>query len=105
MTRIVVLVLTFWALSPLAMAEEWTGYLADAKCVKERIVATENHASCAVKCVKGGGFEVVFVTEDGNHVYKIKNQGRVLDYVGQRVTLEGRKDDDTIVVDSVDSLK
>jgi Protein of unknown function (DUF5818) len=48
---------------------------------------------------------VVFVTEDGNHVYKIKNQGRVLDYVGQRVTLEGRKDDDTIVVDSVDRLK
>jgi len=102
MMRIVVLALTLLALSPLAMAEELTGYIADATCAKSQgpYAAAEKHASCALKCLHSGGAEAVLLTEEGR-VYKIENQDKVMDHVGHKVTLTGKIDDDKIVVDSV----
>ena len=86
------LVLSVFTLT--AMAGEWSGYISDSKCGVKG--AKDEHADCAVKCVKGGA-SPVFVT-DGK-VYKIKNQEKVKGHVGSKATLEGKVDGDTIEVE------
>lgn len=78
-----------------AFAEEWTGYISDSKCAK----ASDTHADCAVKCVKGGA-SPVFVAEDGK-VYKIDDPAKVMEHVGHKVTVTGTMDGDTVKVESV----
>lgn len=99
MKRLVILVVLGTSLSCLAaQAEEWTGYISDAKCGAKG--SSDEHAKCAERCVKGGA-AAVFVT-DGK-VYKIENddQAKVTDHVGHKVTIEGKIDGDTIKVGSV----
>jgi hypothetical protein len=79
-------------------AEEFTGWLSDAKCAAAGKGASSDHAACAKKCVEGGE-AVVLVTAD-NKVYKIKNQEPAKRHVGQKVTIEGKLDGDTIEVQS-----
>ena len=91
-------VFAFCAMS--AMAAEWTGYIADASCAGKTPdkVASEGHAACAARCIKGGA-AAVFVSE--GKVYKISNQDKVVEHAGQKVTLSGTMDGDTIMVESV----
>ena len=91
-------VFAFCALS--AMAADCTGYISDAACAgkKEDHGASDDHASCAARCIKGGS-PAVFVS-DGK-VYKISNQDKVVAHAGHKVTLSGTMDGDTIMVDSV----
>jgi hypothetical protein len=86
--------LTLFAAS--AFADEWTGYISDAKCGAKG--NSEAHAQCADKCVKGGS-AAVFVA-DGK-VYKIADQSKVQEHVGHKVTLTGKLEGDTITIDSV----
>src|SRR5437773_2697979 len=101
MKRVVVLVMLVFALSLVAMAEEWTGYIADAKCASSKgaAVAADDHAGCAQACIKKGA-AAVLVTAEGK-VYKIENQDKVVDHAGHKVTLSGKMDGDKITVDSV----
>src|ERR1051326_2312961 len=101
MKRVVVLVMLVVALSFLAMAEEWTGYIADSNCAAKSAakVASDGHANCAAKCIKGGA-AAVLVTPDGK-VYKIQNQDAVTAHAGHKVTVTGKMTDDTIHVDNV----
>ncbi len=92
-----VLVLSTFSIS--AFAEEWTGYISDSKCAANPAkVASEDHAACAAKCVKGGA-SAVFVS-DGK-VYQIDDQSKVADHVGHKVTITGKLEGDTVKVDSV----
>lgn len=79
-----------------AFAEDWTGYISDSKCAAKG--AKDEHADCAVKCVKGGA-SAVFVV-DGK-VYKIDDPTKVADHIGHKVTISGTLDGDTVKVDSV----
>jgi hypothetical protein len=90
-----------FALSLVAMAEEWTGYIADANCAAKQgaKAASEGHAGCAAGCIKKGA-AAVLVTEEGK-VYKIENQATVTDHAGHKVTISGKMDGDTIHVDKV----
>jgi hypothetical protein len=90
-----------FALSLVAMAEEWTGYIADAKCASSKgaAVAADDHAGCAQACIKKGT-AAVLVTAEGK-VYTIENQDKVVDHAGHKVTLSGKIDGDKITVDSV----
>jgi hypothetical protein len=81
----------------LTRAEQLTGFLADAKCAAGGKGGSAGHADCAKKCVEGGA-EVVLVSAE-NKVYKIKNQVKVKNHVGERVTLEGKLEGDTIEVE------
>lgn len=91
-------VFAFCAMS--AMAADWTGYISDAACAgkKEDHGASDDHATCAARCIKGGS-PAVFVS-DGK-VYKISNQDKVVAHAGHKVTLSGTMDGDTIMVESV----
>lgn len=88
------LVLSVFALT--AMAGEWTGYISDSKCGAKG--AKDEHADCAVKCVKSGAAPV-FVT-DGK-VYKIEDTSKVQDHIGHKVTITGELKGDTVQVESV----
>jgi hypothetical protein len=80
----------------LARAEEFTGYLADAKCAKAGKAASAQHSGCSKKCVEAGE-EIVLVGEEGK-IYKIKNQDRVKPHVGYKVALQAKLDGDTLEV-------
>ena len=94
----VLAVFAFCAMS--AMAAEMTGYIVDANCAnkKEDHGAAEDHAACSARCIKGGA-AAVLVSE--GKVYKISNQDKVVAHAGQKVTISGTVDGDTISVDSV----
>ena len=90
----VVLVLSLFALS--ALAADVTGYITDAGCAAKQgaKAASEKHANCAAKCIKGGA-AAVLVTEEGT-IYKIADQAKVTDHAGHKVTISGNVDGDTI---------
>jgi hypothetical protein len=94
----VLAVFAFCAIS--AMAAEWTGYIEDASCAgkKEDHGATEDHAACAARCIKGGAPAVL--VSDGK-VYKISNQDKVVAHAGKKVTITGTVEGDTIEVEHV----
>jgi len=95
----VLAVFTFVAMS--AMAAEWTGYIVDASCAGKQgaKAASDAHAGCAERCIKGGA-AAVLVDPDGK-VYKIANQDKVTAHAGHKVTLTGKMAGDTITVDDV----
>jgi hypothetical protein len=92
------------AMAMSAMAGEFTGYISDAGCTAKQgaaKVAADGHAKCAQSCIKRGD-KAVLVTADGK-VYNITNQDKVVEHAGQKVTLVGDVDGDTITVTEVKS--
>ena len=79
-----------------AMADKLTGWVSDSKCGAKG--ASASHKDCAVKCVKGGAAPV-FVMDD--KVLKIDDASKVEGHIGQKVTVTGSVDGDTIKVESV----
>ncbi len=100
MKRLVALTALVLMTASLSLAGEWVGYLSDLKCANAGKGASEGHATCAQNCVKGGQ-PVAFVSEADKKVYKIKNQDAVTDHVGEKVTLTGKVEGDTIEVEKV----
>ena len=95
MKRILALMAIMMLVSSLCMAGEYTGYLSDRKCAK----ADAGHAGCAKGCVGKG--EPIVLVEEGGKVYEIHNQDAVKDKVGEKVTVSGKLDGNSIHVDSV----
>jgi hypothetical protein len=75
-------------------ADSWTGVISDEKCAK----ADASHASCAERCIKGGGNAVL--VSDGK-VVKIANQDKVKGHAGHKVTVTGTLKDGAITVTDV----
>ena len=101
MKKIAVAFVLVFALAFVATAAEFTGFIADSNCAAKQgaKAASEKHANCAAKCIKGGA-AAVLVTADGK-VYKIDDQSKVADHAGHKVTIMGDVQDDTIKVDTV----
>jgi hypothetical protein len=57
------------------------------------------NVACAERCIKRGD-AVVLVTDEGK-IYKLDNQAKVLEHAGQKVTVSGKIDGETIAVESV----
>ena len=84
-------------LSAMAMAADFTGFVEDTACSTKP--AMKNDAECAKKCIKGGS-PAVLIGEDGK-VYKISNQDKIVAHAGEKVTVTGKVEGDTITVDEV----
>lgn len=95
----VLAVFAFAAMS--AMAADWTGYIVDASCAGKQgaKAASDDHAACAARCIKGGA-AAVLMTADGK-VFKVANQDKVTAHAGHKVTITGKMDGDTITVEDV----
>ena len=80
-----------------AMAADVTGYIVDKNCAKNK--AMLGNEECAKTCI-GKGTPAVLATEDGK-IYAITNQDKVKEHAGQKVTVTGKIENDSITVDSV----
>lgn len=78
-------------------ADSWTGYIVDKNCSTNKEML--GNEACAKRCL-GRGAPAVLATEDGK-VYQIKEQDKVKDVAGKKVTVTGKMDGDTISVDTV----
>lgn len=98
MKKFLMLMMVLGLATGTATAGEMVGWLVDAKCGANG--AKEAHAGCAKKCVEAGQ-PIVLVTDADKKVYKVDNQDAVKDHVGQKVTVSGNVQGDSIHVDSV----
>jgi len=89
-----VLLLCLFAVS--AVADEFAGWISDSKCGAKG--ASAEHKDCAATCIKAGAAPV-FVMD--NKVLKIDDASKVEGYIGQKVTVTGSVDGDTLKVESV----
>jgi hypothetical protein len=87
-----------------ALAESMSGTISDANCGAKHAAATEKDAACAKSCVKRGAAAVL--VSDGK-VYKIAadSQEKVAALVGQKVTVNGKVDGDTVTIESAEAAK
>ncbi|MBI4909589.1 MAG: hypothetical protein HY820_38585 [Acidobacteria bacterium] len=84
-----------------AFAASWTGYISDAGCGAKHADGSDKSMKCVQGCVKGKGASAVLVV--GDKVVKIADASKpkIMDHLGHKVTVEGKMDGETIVVDSV----
>jgi len=102
MRKFVLGITFFSALAMTAVAAEFTGYISDAGCAAKQgaaKVASDSHAGCAKGCIKRGD-KAVLVTPEGK-IYQIANQDKVVEHAGEKVTLVGDADGDSITVTEV----
>src|SRR5437588_8332871 len=87
-----------------AMAESWTGTISDDKCGAKHEGAEAKDTACVQSCIKRGGAPV-FVSS--GKVYKISadSKDKVMSNLGQKVTVTGKMDGDTVTVESVEASK
>ena len=85
-----------------AAAEEYKGIVADSHCAKSQPekINSPDHAKCAASCIKGGA-KAVLVTPEGK-VYNLDKQEKAVPLAGQKVTVDGKLDGDTIKVTSIE---
>ncbi len=81
-----------------AFADEWKGFISDAKCGAKHAALTDKDVACIKGCVKGGS-KAVFVV--GDKVIQVANQDKVIDHLGHKVVITGKLAGDTVTVDSV----
>ena len=87
-----------------AMAESLTGTISDDKCAAKHEAASANDTACVQSCIKRGGAPVLV---SGGKVYKISadSKDKVMSNLGQKVTVTGKIDGDTVTVESVEASK
>lgn len=89
-------------ISAAAMAETVTGTVSDEKCGAKHTAATAKDKSCVETCVKGGAEPVII---SGQKVYKLSadSQEKVKNHLGEKVTVKGKVEGDTLTIDTVES--
>ncbi len=95
--------LTVFAVS--GFAAEWTGVLSDASCGAKHADATEASQTCAKRCFERSG-NAVFVV--GDKVIKVNAasfdkvaKDKMSGHMGHKVTVTGKMDGETLVIESV----
>jgi hypothetical protein len=81
-----------------SFAGEWTGYISDATCGASNANDSAASKECAKNCVKGGAAPVFVV---GDKVIKISDPKKVMNFVGDKVKVTGKLDNDTVSVDTI----
>ena len=84
-------------LASTGLAAEFKGFVEDTACASKP--GMKDNAQCAQRCIKGGS-PAVLVSEDGK-VYKIANQDKITPHAGEKVTVTGKLDGETITVEDV----
>jgi len=87
-----------------AFAETLTGTISDASCGAKHEGAAAADAACVQRCLKRGN-PAVLVT--GGKVYQIAADSRekVVPLAGQKVTINGKLDGDTVTVNTIEAAK
>jgi hypothetical protein len=86
------------------LAETMSGTISDSMCGAKHAGAAAADAACVKKCIKGGA-SAVFVSEGKVYQISADSQKRVGALLGQKVTVNGKLDGDTIDVESAQAAK
>ena len=97
MNKVILVFAMTAALSTIATAAEFKGYVIDEKCSAK--AGMRGNVDCATMCIKGGS-PAVLVTAEGK-IYKLDDQAKVVPLAGKQVTITGSMSGDTITVASV----
>ncbi|MCC6391447.1 MAG: hypothetical protein IT167_12670 [Bryobacterales bacterium] len=91
--------LSLFAMS--AFAASWTGYISDSGCGAKHADGSAGAIKCVTGCIKGKGAAPVLVV--GDKVLKVDagSKDKVMDHLGQKVTVNGKLAGDTVTIDSV----
>jgi hypothetical protein len=79
--------------------ETWSGTVSDSMCGAKHEAASESDAACVKKCVKGGA-SAVFISDGKVYQIAAKSQSKIMPLLGQKVTVMGKMDGDTIEIAS-----
>ena len=87
-----------------ALAETLSGTISDANCGAKHAAGAASDISCVERCVKRGTAPVL--VSDGK-VYQIavESRDKVASVLGQKVTVNGKIDKDTVTIESVEAAK
>lgn len=83
-----------------AMAEEWTGFVGDAKCAAKHASASAKDVACAKACIKGGS-DPVLIVNDKVMNFDADSKAKAVEHAGHKVTVSGDLSGDAIKVDSI----
>lgn len=97
--RIVFLLLVLTALAPAMYADEWVGWITDEHCGAKG--ASKEHASCALRCNKGGAKLVLYNLAD-KEVYQLDDQEAAKKLAGQKVKVTGTVAEGAIKVEKIE---
>ncbi|HLW76346.1 MAG TPA: hypothetical protein VKS01_05160 [Bryobacteraceae bacterium] len=101
------------AVSGIAFAGEWTGYISDAKCATASAKAKTAaewikpavFESCVKTCVKAGS-PAVFVTLDNQMLkFDAASMDKVTPMLGHKVTVSGKVDNGVMSVETISDAK
>lgn len=83
------------------VAQSLSGTISDSDCGLRHQAATVGDAACVQRCIKRGSAPVLV---SGGKVYQISSDTRekVKDVLGQKVTINGKVDGDTVSIESVE---
>jgi hypothetical protein len=87
-----------------AFAETWSGTISDSMCGAKHEAASASDAACVKKCVKGGA-AAVFISDGKVYQIAAKSQSKVMPLLGEKVTLKGKMDGDTIEIATAHAAK
>lgn len=83
-----------------AFGASMTGYISDAKCGTAHEDGSEKSIKCVQACVKGG-VAPVFVSGDKMYQLDEASKAKVMNHLGQKVTVNGSVSGDTVTVKSI----
>ena len=83
-------------------AASWTGWVTDDSCAAKG--ANAEHASCAKKCLDGGG-KLVFYNSADEKIYNLDNQKLAEEHIGHEVVVKGTAEGSSIKVESIEAAK
>ena len=99
--RIVFLLLAVMAIAPALYAEEWVGWITDEHCGAKG--ASAEHASCALRCNKGGAKLVLYNLAD-KEIYALDDQEAAKKLAGKKVKVTGAAAEGAIKVEKIEEV-
>lgn len=98
----VAFVFSFVLIAPVAMADEWVGWITDEHCGAKGV--SGSHGSCALRCADRGAALVLYSPAD-EQIYKLDDQKAARELAGKKVRVVGAKGDGGITVESITEVK
>ena len=86
-----------------ALGAEMTGYISDSKCTVGHTDGSQKSINCVKMCVKAGQ-KPVFITED-KKVLNLPDSSKVMQYLGEKVTVNGSVEGDTLTIKSIKNAR
>lgn len=87
-----------------ALAESMSGTISDANCGAKHAAAAANDTACVKSCIKRGAAPV-FVSDGKVYQIAADSREKVTPLLGQKVTVNGKVEGDTVTIESAEAAK